>query len=56
MTDVETLTESSWEQSLCGLLALAETLTQPPVSQLASLGKPQAPRLESGTKNSADFK
>lgn len=56
MTEVDTLSESSWEQSLCGLLALAEALTQPPVSCLTSPGEPQDPHLESGTKNSAGFK
>ena len=50
MTDMDALAESSWEQSLCGLLALAEALTQPPVSRFTSPGEPQAPHLESGTK------
>ena len=56
MIDVGAWAESSWEQSICGLLALAEALTQPQVSRSTSPREPQAPHLESGTKNGADFK
>lgn len=56
MTDMEALRESSWEQSLCGLLALAKTLYTTSRELADLFWKASGSPSGKWTKNSADFK